>query len=99
MTARVEVAGSTANRLAMLPLAFRGRPAGSGGFPPDYPRLGESSMAALQAAPPWGFRPPSRQPVSGGFHRQKQDGGNGCRGPCTAHATGHATGMGSAGAP
>ncbi|KAJ1214805.1 hypothetical protein NDU88_002416 [Pleurodeles waltl] len=33
------------------------------------------------------------------FHRQKQDGGNGCRGapggPCSAHATG----MGTAGAP
>ncbi|KAJ1116066.1 hypothetical protein NDU88_004285 [Pleurodeles waltl] len=43
-------------------------------------------MAALQAAPPWRFRPPSRHPVSGGFYRQEQDGRNGCRGapggPC-----------------
>ncbi|KAJ1142797.1 hypothetical protein NDU88_009110 [Pleurodeles waltl] len=37
-------------------------------------------MAALQAAPPWGFRPPSRMPDSGGFDRQNLAGGNGCRG-------------------
>ncbi|KAJ1114021.1 hypothetical protein NDU88_002260 [Pleurodeles waltl] len=38
-------------------------------------------MAALRAAPPWGFRPPYRQPGSGGFDRQNLAGGNGCRGP------------------
>ncbi|KAJ1115255.1 hypothetical protein NDU88_003481 [Pleurodeles waltl] len=100
MTAMAEGGGSTANRLVVLPGQFcHGQKRGAGGFPSvsRWPR--ESAMAALLAAPPWGFRPPSRQPVSGGVHRQNQDGGNGCRGapggPCTAHATG----MGSAGAP
>ncbi|KAJ1134905.1 hypothetical protein NDU88_001351 [Pleurodeles waltl] len=45
-----------------------------------FPWPRESSMAALLAVPPWGFRPPSRHPVPGGFYRQEQDGGNGCRG-------------------
>ncbi|KAJ1130713.1 hypothetical protein NDU88_009063 [Pleurodeles waltl] len=71
----------------------------TGGFPPVFPWPEESSMAALQAAPPWGFRTPSRQPGSGGCDRQNLAGGNGCRGapggPCSAHATG----MGTAGAP
>ncbi|KAJ1139627.1 hypothetical protein NDU88_005994 [Pleurodeles waltl] len=53
----------------------------------------------LPWAPPWGFRPPYRHPLPGGFGRQEQDGGMGCRGapggPCSAHANG----MGTAGAP
>ncbi|KAJ1183534.1 hypothetical protein NDU88_000352 [Pleurodeles waltl] len=84
---------------ASMGILTRGQKRETGGVPPVSRCPRESSMAALLAAPPWGFRPPYRHPVPGGFHRQEQDGGNGCRGapggPCSAHATG----MGTAGAP
>ncbi|KAJ1132263.1 hypothetical protein NDU88_010589 [Pleurodeles waltl] len=62
---------------AVTPRSEKGSRRFPAGFPPASRCPIESSTAALQAAPPWGFRPPSRQPVSGGFHCQNQAGGNG----------------------